>query len=86
VNTGHVVEGAIPDGVNDALQIGADVYALKQFHFHAPSDDAAGGQVSSPAVSHLHDVISRFPAYSGYANNNRPLQALNGRVVELRRG
>jgi carbonic anhydrase len=46
---------------------------------------AAGGEVSPVAVAHLHRVIARFPGYAGYANNNRPVQPLNGRVVELRR-
>src|SRR5215213_6170199 len=44
----------------------------------------APGQVSDAAVEHLHRVISRFPRYGGYPNNNRPLQLLNGRVVRLR--
>jgi len=44
----------------------------------------APGQVSDAAVDHLHRVISRFPGYGGYPNNNRPLQPLNGRVVRLR--
>ena len=47
---------------------------------------AAGGQVSNAAVTRFHEVISRFPGYGGYPNNNRPLQPLNGRVVQLRRG
>jgi carbonic anhydrase len=46
---------------------------------------ASGGQVSSAAVAHLHEVISRFPGYDGYPNNNRPVQPLGGRVVRLRR-
>jgi carbonic anhydrase len=47
---------------------------------------ADGGHVSTAAVSRLHRVISQFANYGGYANNNRPAQPLNGRVVELRRG
>ncbi|MDP9143745.1 MAG: carbonic anhydrase family protein [Actinomycetota bacterium] len=47
---------------------------------------AAGGQVSKAAVTRFHEVISRFPGYGGYPNNNRPLQPLNRRVVQLRRG
>ena len=45
---------------------------------------AAGGQVSDAAVTRFHEVISQFPGYGGYPNNNRPLQPLNGRVVQLR--
>ena len=40
-----------------------------------------GGQVSADDVAHLHDVIAQFPGYAGFADNNRPLQPLNGRVV-----
>jgi hypothetical protein len=47
---------------------------------------AGGGQVSNAAVTRFHEVISRFPGYGGYPNNNRPLQPLNRRVVQLRRG
>ena len=47
---------------------------------------ADGGQVSNAAVARLHKVISRFPNYDGYPNNNRPVQPLNGRVVRYRRG
>jgi carbonic anhydrase len=47
---------------------------------------ADGGQVSRAAVSRFHRVISKFANYDGYPNNNRPVQPLNGRVVELRRG
>ena len=46
---------------------------------------AAAGQVSNAAVARLHEVISRFPGYGGYPNNNRPPQPLNGRVVRRRR-
>ena len=47
---------------------------------------ADGGGVSNAAVTRFHDLIARFPFYSGYPNNNRPLQPLNGRVIRLRRG
>jgi len=47
---------------------------------------AEGGQVSQAAVAHFHQLISQFPGYGGYPNNNRPVQPLDGRVVKLRRG
>ena len=47
---------------------------------------ADGGHVSNAAVSRFHQLIGQFPNYNGYANNNRPTQPLNGRVIKLRRG
>jgi carbonic anhydrase len=46
---------------------------------------AEGGRVSKGAVTRFHQLISEFPGYGGYPNNNRPLQPLNGRAVALRR-
>ena len=45
---------------------------------------ADGGGVSRAAVARFHKVISRFPYYDGYPNNNRPVLPLNGRVIRLR--
>jgi carbonic anhydrase len=36
-----------------------------------------GGRVSGAAVTRFHEVISKFPGYDGYPNNNRPVQPLN---------
>jgi carbonic anhydrase len=47
---------------------------------------ADGGHVSQAAVTRFHQLISQFPGYGGYPNNNRPVQPLDGRVVSLRRG
>jgi len=46
---------------------------------------ADGGGVSRAAVARFHKVISRFPYYDGYPNNNRPVLPLNDRVIRLRR-
>ena len=46
---------------------------------------SGGGQVSKAAVEHFHEVIAQFAGYGGYANNNRPVQPLNDRVIRLRR-
>ena len=45
---------------------------------------ADGGHVSPKAVRRFHYVISRFPNYGGYPDNNRPVLPLNGRVVRFR--
>jgi hypothetical protein len=36
-------------------------------------------------VGLLHDIISGFPNYEGYADNNRPTQPPNGRKIERTR-
>jgi carbonic anhydrase len=38
--------------------------------------------VDLATVDYFHDVVSGFPAYEGYANNNRPAQPLNGRQIQ----
>jgi carbonic anhydrase len=38
-------------------------------------------QVSADAVDTLHELISGFPGYEGYSQNNRPVRPLNGRVI-----
>jgi len=37
--------------------------------------------ITPSAVAKLHSLISMFPNYGGYANNNRPITDLNGRPV-----
>jgi carbonic anhydrase len=44
-----------------------------------------GGHVSQAALTCFHQVISLFPNYGGYPNDNRPVQPLNGRGIEQRR-
>lgn len=43
-----------------------------------------GGHASPAAVRRFHFVISRFPHYGGYPNNNRPVRPLHGRVISFR--
>jgi carbonic anhydrase len=38
-------------------------------------------RVSAFAVERLHAIVSHFPAYEGFGNNNRPATPLNGRPV-----
>lgn len=38
--------------------------------------------VSKTATERLHELISEFPHYEGYENNNRPTQPLNDRKIE----
>lgn len=48
---------------------------------------AAGATAARPAsIDRLHTLISGFPGYDGYLNNNRPTQPLSGRVVQRSRG
>ena len=37
--------------------------------------------VSAFSVGEMHELVSLFPNYGGYPNNNRPVQPLNGRTV-----
>jgi carbonic anhydrase len=42
-------------------------------------------EVSQDTIDRLHDIVRQFPDYDAYPNNNRPLQALNGRRVIVRK-
>jgi carbonic anhydrase len=42
--------------------------------------------VSQAAINNLHVIISRFPEYGGYPDNNRPIRPLNGRAILNRIG
>jgi carbonic anhydrase len=37
--------------------------------------------VTEAAIQRLHLVVSQFPGYNGYENNNRPVAPLNGRTI-----
>lgn len=49
-NTGHVIEVPYPAG--STLRVGSEVYELRQFHFHAPSEHTVSG-VAYPMELHL---------------------------------
>ena len=42
--------------------------------------------VSQAAIDNLHLIISRFPEYGGFPDNNRPVRPLNGRAILNRMG
>jgi hypothetical protein len=42
---------------------------------------ARSGSITPGALAKLHSVISLFPNYGGYPNNNRPIANQNGRSV-----
>jgi len=50
INNGHAIQVNLPAG--DLLQVGPDEYALKQFHFHGPSEHVLDG-IHSPMEMHL---------------------------------
>jgi carbonic anhydrase len=50
VNTGHSIQVSYTDG--DTLTVGADKYALIQYHFHSPSEHQVRGD-SFPMEMHL---------------------------------
>jgi carbonic anhydrase len=37
--------------------------------------------VSQEAIDRLHEIISNFPHYEGFPDNNRPVRPLNGRAI-----
>jgi carbonic anhydrase len=37
--------------------------------------------VSQAAIDRLHQIISLFPHYDGFPDNNRPVRPINGRVI-----
>ena len=42
--------------------------------------------IDPTTVQHMHDLITSFPGYGGYRDNNRPVQPLGSRIVESRVG
>lgn len=42
--------------------------------------------VSKKAIERFHEIISLFPNYGGYPDNNRPVRPLNGRAIFNRIG
>ncbi len=40
--------------------------------------------ISSAALAHFHHIISLFPGYNGFPDNNRPVRPLNDRTVFAR--
>jgi carbonic anhydrase len=65
VNTGHTIQANAMPG--SGLQIGAERYELRQFHFHTPSEHALNGARSAMEVHFLHAHPSdRFAAVGAF--------------------
>ncbi len=65
VNTGHTVQANAAPG--SGLEIGAERYELRQFHFHTPSEHALNGARSAMEVHFLHTHPSgRFAAVGAF--------------------
>jgi carbonic anhydrase len=76
VNNGHAIQ--VNDAPGSTLTVGARRYELKQFHFHAPSENHVGGQ-SFAMEAHL--VHADADGNAAVVANNRPLQPLNARTI-----
>ncbi len=50
VNNGHTIQVNVPSG--SSITIGGHAYALQQFHFHAPAEEAVSGK-RPPLVAHF---------------------------------
>ena len=54
-NTGHVIEVPLPADNGNTLKIGSSVYALTQYHFHAPSEHTLDGEHYDLEVHLVHE-------------------------------
>ncbi|MGO9134085.1 MAG: carbonic anhydrase [Methylovirgula sp.] len=51
-NNGHTIQAAVPDG--SSLTLDGAPFALKQFHFHTPSEHAINGKRSAMEAHFVH--------------------------------
>ena len=94
VNNGHTIQVAFASGAS--IDLDGRTFALRQFHFHAPSENLIGGE-SFPMEAHLvhadsdGKLVMKQPVSISatqlqrftrtIAPNNRPIQPLNARIV-----
>jgi carbonic anhydrase len=52
-NNGHTIELGFADG--GTLRVGRDIYRLKQFHFHRPSEHTIDGKRAAMEVHFVHE-------------------------------
>ena len=74
-NNGHTVQ--VTPGPGGTLTVGADVYVLKQFHFHAPSEHTAEGKHAPLEVHFVHgDAAGNLAVLGLFVGEGAPNAAL----------
>lgn len=82
-NTGHTVEVPLPDGDDNTLTVGGDVYRLVQYHFHTPSEHTVDGTRYELEAHLVHEGMGgRLAVLAVFLSRSRPPNPLVSRVLE----